>query len=94
MNDFANKYKIAMKGVSGRQQSKDIKKQLNKALHMTFKRAMEGQVAGLLHLGQQYVMVRQDVLQQMISTGGRVIQSPEQKEFFTPLTKVPLLLQI
>ena len=81
MNDFTNKYKQSTSSLSPKKQGKEDKKGITKALHQVFKMAMEGQVAGLNHGDTQYVMMRQDVLQQFVQNGGQVNMTPEQKLF-------------
>jgi len=67
--------------LSNKQNKKEQKKQLNKALHQVFGMAMEGQIASLNHMGQQYVMLRNDKLNELIQNGGRMNATPQQKEF-------------
>ena len=81
MNDFIAKYKNAQKGVKPKQQSKDAKKAITKALHQTFKMAIDGQLAGINHDGIQYVMMKQELFNNIIQTGGKVLISDEQKAF-------------
>lgn len=81
MNDFVNKYKNAQGGGNPKQQNKDNKKAVTKALHDTFKMAMQGQVAGIQHNGVQYVMMKHEVFTQVIQSGGKMLISDEQKVF-------------
>lgn len=81
MNDFVNKYKNKMSGAKGKSQAKDDKKAVTKALHQTFKVAMQGQIAGITHNGVPYLMVRQDVFNDIIKNGGNLISTDEQKAF-------------
>lgn len=81
MSDFVNKYKATQGGVKSRQMSKETKKGVTKALHETFKMAMTGQVAGIMHNGVQYMMLRQDVFQGIIQNGGQLLVNDEQREF-------------
>lgn len=81
MNDFISKYKNSMKGVSPKQQKKEEKKSISKALNDTFKLAMTGQVAGLQHQGVMYLMMRQDIFNDVIKNGGKLLITEEQKEF-------------
>ena len=81
MNDFVNKYKNASGGGKPRQMAKEDKKAVTKALHQTFKMAMQGQVAGIQHNGVQYLMMRQDIMQGIIKNGGQMLLTDEQKEF-------------
>lgn len=76
MSDFASKYKKM-----GKSQAKEDKKAVTKALHQTFKMAMEGQLAGINHNGIQYLMMRQDIFNEIIKSGGRVLLTDEQKNF-------------
>lgn len=81
MNSFVSKYKNKMGGMSGKQQKKEDRKSVTKALHDTFKYAMNGQVAGIQHEGQQYLMMRQDIFNDIIKNGGKVLLTEEQKSF-------------
>ena len=82
MNDFVAKYKQAQGGAKPRQQNKDQKKGVTKALHETFKMAMTGQISGINHQGVQYLMLRQDVFNDIIQNGGKLITTEEQKVFY------------
>ena len=81
MNDFVNKYKQTQGGANPKQMGKEDKKGITKALHQSFKLAMQGQVAGIQHNGVQYMMLRQDVFQGIIQNGGQMLLTDEQKEF-------------
>ena len=81
MNDFVNKYKMSQGGIGKRQQGKENKKGVTKALHDTFNLAKTGQVGGIQHEGVQYLMLRQDVFQNIIQNGGQMLVSEEQKAF-------------
>lgn len=81
MNDFVNKYKNSQKGVSPKQQKKEEKRSITKALNDTFKMAMDNQVAGIQHQGIMYVMMKQEIFNQAIQTGGKILVSDEQKDF-------------
>ena len=81
MNDFVNKYKNTQGGGKPRQMVKENKKAVTKALHDTFKMAIQGQVAGINHNGAQYLMMRQDIFQNIIQNGGQLLVTEEQKEF-------------
>jgi len=81
MNDFVAKYKNKMSGAKPRQQSKENKKGVTRALHESFKHAMDGKVAGINHNGIQYVMMKQTVFADIIKNGGKVLLTEEQQEF-------------
>ena len=81
MNDFVNKYKQQQGGANPKQMGKEDKKGITKALHQSFKLAMQGQVAGIQHNGVQYMMMRQDVMQGIIQNGGQMLLTDEQKVF-------------
>lgn len=81
MNSFLSRYKNSKKGVTSKQQTKDEKKSITKALHQTFKLAMEGQMAGIEHLGIQYFMMRQDIFNSIVQSGGKILITEEQKDF-------------
>lgn len=82
MNDFVKRYKNSQAGVTAKQQKKEDKKGLTKALHEAFKVAGQGQVAGINHHGTHYLLTRKDVFENIIQNGGKMLLSPEQKEFF------------
>lgn len=81
MSNFVQKYKNKMGGMKGKNVAKDSKKQTTKALHQALKLAQDDQIAGIIHLGTNYVMLKQDMLNQLIQNGGRIATTPEQKEF-------------
>ena len=81
MSDFVNKYKMTQGGVSQRQQNKEQKKGVTKALHDAFNLAISGQVAGIQHNGVQYLMLKQEVFQSIVQNGGQMLLTDEQKAF-------------
>jgi hypothetical protein len=81
MSDFTQKYKQAMGGVSKKKGSKEDKKNLNASLKRALKIASDGQVAQINNQGTIYFMLRQDKLDELIRTGGRLNASPEMIDF-------------
>ena len=81
MNDFASKYQKMNGGGSPRQQVKEGRKAVTKALHEAFKMAISGQVAGINHEGKQYLLVEKTIFEGIIQSGGKMLLSDEQKAF-------------
>lgn len=82
MNDFVNKYKQKMGGAKPKQIKRDGKKAVTKALHEAFKMAQGGQVAGINHHGEQFLVLKQSLFNEIIQSGGKMLLSEEQKEFY------------
>lgn len=70
-----------MGGMNAKNQNKEEKKGVVKALQKSFKLAQDGQLAALMHLGSKYFMMREDILQNLIQNQGKVINTPELIEY-------------
>lgn len=81
MSDFIQRYKNKIGGAKGKDQGKSGKKQTTKALFQALKLSSDCQIAGILHDGRKYVMLSEDKMNELIQNGGRILSTPEQKQF-------------